>query len=61
MAQQPIVTAAHVEKIGTLPGTDPNVKNNPDLQHLQAFVNLTDVLKLMTMVLIDIRDGRKAT
>jgi hypothetical protein len=54
-----MVTAETVAAIGTMLGTDPGMKNNQETARLQAIINLTDVLKLIAMVLIDIRDGKK--
>lgn len=56
-----MVTAEHVATIGVGRGTDPGQKTDPQTAQLQAIINLTDVLKTIAMVLIDIRDGKKAT
>lgn len=56
-----MVTAQDVAAIGTGIGTDPGQKTNSDVARLQAIVNLTDVLKLVAIILIDIRDGKKAS
>ena len=53
------ITAEQVTAIGTAPGTDTGQKNNPEVAQLQALVNLTDVMKTIAIILIDIRDGRK--
>ena len=56
-----MVTADYVAAIGNAPGTNPGQKTDPNTAQLQAIINLTDVLKLVAIVLIDIRDGKKAT
>jgi hypothetical protein len=55
-----MVTAEDLAAIGTGRGTDPGQKTNPETARLQAIINLTDVMKLIGIVLIDIRDGKKA-
>lgn len=55
-----MVTVNEVLAIGTTQATDPGQKSNPDVARLQAIGNLTDVMKLIAIVLIDIRDGKKA-
>jgi hypothetical protein len=55
-----MVTAEQVVAIGIGRGTDPGQKTDPKTAQLQAIINLTDVLKLIAIVLIDIRDGKKA-
>jgi hypothetical protein len=61
MRRMQMVTAEHVATIGVGRGTDPGQKTDPQTAQLQAIINLTDVLKTIAMVLIDIRDGKKAT
>jgi hypothetical protein len=54
-----MVTEKEVTAIGT--GlADPSAKLNPDLSRAQAVVNLTNVMQLIALILIDIRDGNKA-
>lgn len=55
-----MVTAENVKAIGTSQATDPTQKNNPELALRQTIVNLTDVMKAIALILIDIRDGKKA-
>jgi hypothetical protein len=55
-----MVNAENVLAIGTSPTTDPSTKSNPDLALRQTVINLTDVMKAIALVLIDIRDGKKA-
>lgn len=56
-----MITADTVTAIGTQMGTDPGLKNNQETARLQAIINLTDVLKLIAIILIDIRDGKRAS
>jgi hypothetical protein len=55
-----MITAERVLAIGTDMATDPGRKNNPELSRLQAIINLTSVMQMIAVVLIDIRDGNKA-
>ena len=55
-----MITADHVAAIGSLMGTDPGSKKDPQTAQLQALVNLTEAIKAVALVLIDIRDGRKS-
>jgi hypothetical protein len=47
----------HARAAGT---HNPSGKSNPSMGQLQAITNLTDVLKLIAIVLIDIRDGKES-
>ena len=55
-----MITAEHIAVIGVGMGTDPGMKTSPDVAKLQAIVNLTEVMKSIALILIDIRDGKKA-
>ncbi len=54
-----MVTAEQVRSIGTTPGTDPGSKRDPQTSQTQAIVNLTNVMQLIALILIEIRDGKK--
>jgi len=54
-----MVTAEHVATIG-VGRVQIQTKDRPTDAQLQAIINLTDVLTTIAMVLIDIRDGKKA-
>jgi hypothetical protein len=54
-----MVTAETVLAVGQAPGTNPSIKSDPHTQQLQAISNLTTVMQLIALVLIEIRDGRK--
>ena len=54
-----MVTAQQIAEVGTSASTNPGNKNS-EAAKLQAVINLTDVLKLIGIVLIDIRDGKKS-
>ena len=54
-----MVTAEHVEALGRQQGSDPTTKA-PEAARTQALINITNVLQLIALVLIDIRDGKKS-
>ncbi len=54
-----MVTEKDVLAVGT-GAADPSAKLNPDLARAQAIVNLTNVMQQIALILIDIRDGKKA-
>jgi hypothetical protein len=56
-----MVTAEAVLAVGQTPGTDPSIKRDPQTSQLQAIINLTQVMQLIALVLIDIRDGKRAS
>jgi hypothetical protein len=45
--------------IGTTPGSDPGSKVNPDVAKTQAIINVSEVLKVIALILIEIRDGKR--
>ena len=53
-----LVSREQVFAIGT-GAADPGAKVNPDLAKTQAIVNVTEVLKVIALLLIDIRDERE--
>jgi len=55
-----MVTAENVTAIGMTMGTDPGQKTDPKTGQIQAIINLTNVMQLIALILIDIRDGKKA-
>jgi hypothetical protein len=54
-----MITREQIASIGTGPGTNPGDKTGESAS-AQAIVNLTDVMKLIAMILLEIRDGKKA-
>jgi hypothetical protein len=55
-----MITVEYVESIGTTRGTDPGQKTNPETARLQAIINLTDAVKAVAIVLIEIRDANNS-
>ena len=53
-----MITSEQIAKIGSGYG-DPSTKKEPQNAQLQALVNLTDAVKAIALVLVDIRDGKK--
>lgn len=58
--EEGVITAEKVAMIGTTAADDPGRKVNPEQAKLQAIINLTGVLQAIAIILIDIRDGKKA-
>jgi hypothetical protein len=38
---------------------DPGAKTNPDVAKTQAIINVGEVLKIIAIILIEIRDGKR--
>jgi hypothetical protein len=56
-----MVTKESVLAVGQDAASNPAIKKDPHTAQLQSIANLTTVMQLIAMVLIEIRDGKKDT
>ena len=53
-----LIRAEQVLAIGTQ-AADPGAKLNPDVAKTKAIINVAEVLKVIALILIEIRDGKR--